>query len=251
MGHMTQPSQYLDQTLTELKRLQSSGQRGLAVFDLDSTLFDVSPRLKKILHDFAMDPDHRARFPDACQILEKAETFRSDWGIKDAVIRAGLDSHHPEFHQALKQFWLQHFFSNEYLDFDIPYEGAVEFVQEVAQIGADIVYLTGRDVHRMGEGSRDVLLKWEFPLQAPQSQLVLKPQKGMDDAEFKSQWFAQLPLGHYEKIWFFENEPVNVNLVRLQHQHIEVVFFESTHSRKAEAPKDLPRILNFLIQRGG
>ncbi len=248
---MTQPSQYLEKILTEIAEFEASGRQALVVFDLDSTLFDVSPRLKKILHDFALQPQNQALFPEACAILGKAETFRTDWGIKNAVVRAGLDTHHPEFHQALKQFWVQHFFSNEYLEYDVPYEGAVEFVQNLIKVGAEVAYLTGRDVHRMGQGSRDVLLKWNFPLDDKRSTLVLKPQKGMDDAEFKSDWFASLPPDRFEKIWFFENEPVNVNLVRLKHQHVEIVFFESTHSGKAEAPADLPRILNFLIEKGG
>ncbi|MEZ0391871.1 MAG: HAD family hydrolase [Pseudobdellovibrionaceae bacterium] len=248
---MTQPGQYLQKILTEISNLRASGQSVLVVFDLDSTLFDVSPRLKKILHDFAEVPEHQQRFPESVEILKKIETYRSDWGIKNAVIRAGLDSHHPDFHKCLKEFWMKHFFSNEYLHFDIPYEGAVEFVLELWNLGADIVYLTGRDVHRMGPGSREILLKWGFPLDDERAILVLKPQKGMDDAEFKSDWFAAVPTEKYGKTWFFENEPVNVNLVRLQHQHVSIVFFESTHSGREEPPSDLPRVLNFLINKGG
>lgn len=248
---MTHPGQHLQKILTEISNLRASGSPVLAVFDLDSTLFDVSPRLKKVLHDFAEVADHQQRFPEACEILKKVETFRSDWGVKNAVVRAGLDRHHPDFHHALKDFWIRTFFSNEYLHFDIPYEGAVEYCKDLEALGVEIVYLTGRDVHRMGVGSRDVLLKWGFPLDDRQSQLVLKPQKGMDDAAFKSDWFAALPENHYSRIWFFENEPVNVNLVRLQHQHVEIVFFESTHSGKEEPPSDLPKVINFLIQRGG
>jgi hypothetical protein len=248
---MTHPSQYLEKILTEISNLQASGQPGLVVFDLDSTLFDVSPRLKKVLHDFAEVPEHQRLFPQACEILKKVETYRSDWGVKNAVIRAGLDKHHPEFHQALKEFWVKTFFSNEYLEYDIPYEGAVEYLRQIWELGAEIVYLTGRDVHRMGLGSRDVLLKWDFPLDDLRAQLVLKPQKGMDDAQFKSDWFSQLRKSYYGKIWFFENEPVNVNLVRLEHEHVDIVFFESTHSGKEDAPTDLPRVINFLIEKGG
>lgn len=248
---MTQPGQYLQKILTEISDLKASGRPSLVVFDLDSTLFDVSPRLKKILHDFAEVPEHQALFPDSVQILKKIETFRTDWGIKNAVIRAGLDSHHPEFHQALKDFWLKHFFSNEYLDFDIPSEGAVEYVQSLWQLGAHIVYLTGRDVQRMGPGSRKVLLKWGFPLDDKRAELVLKPQKGLNDAEFKSDWFANVPTEKFARTWFFENEPVNVNFVRLQHKHVEIVYFESTHSGKEEPPSDLPKVINFLIQKGG
>ncbi len=248
---MTHAGEYLENILTEISNLRASGGRALAVFDLDSTLFDVSPRLKKILHHFAEVPDHQQRFPEACEILKNVETYRSDWGVKNAVIRAGLDQHHPDFHHALRDFWVRTFFSNEYLQFDVPYEGAVEYARDLWNLGADIAYLTGRDVDRMGQGSRDVLHKWNFPLDDQRAQLVLKPQKGMDDAEFKSDWFAALPENQFQKVWFFENEPVNVNLVRLQHAHVEIVFFESTHSGKAEAPTDLPKVINFLIQRGG
>lgn len=248
---MTHPSQYLQKILTEISNLQASGRPGLVVFDLDSTLFDVSPRLKKVLHHFAEVPEHQRLFPQACEILKKVETYRSDWGVKNAVIRSGLDKHHPDFHRAMKEFWVRTFFSNEYLEYDIPYEGAVDYVRKIWDLGAEIVYLTGRDIHRMGQGSRDVLLKWDFPLDDQRAQLVLKPQKGLDDAQFKSDWFAQLRQGYYGKIWFFENEPVNVNLVRLEHEHVDIVFFESTHSGKEEPPKDLPTVINFLIERGG
>ena len=94
---MTQPGQYLEQILTEISNLTASGHRALVVFDLDSTLFDVSPRMKKILHDFADVPAHQARYPEAVEILKKIETYRSDWGIKNAVIRAGLGSPHSPF----------------------------------------------------------------------------------------------------------------------------------------------------------
>jgi hypothetical protein len=248
---MTQPGQTLQKILTEISDLRASGQMALVVFDLDSTLFDVSPRLKKILHHFAEVPEHQTQFPKATELLKKIETYRSDWGIKNAVVRAGLDNHHPEFHETLRDYWVKHFFSNEYLEYDIPYEGAVEYVQQLYQLGAEIVYLTGRDVHRMGKGSHHILLKWAFPLDDQRASLVLKPLKGMNDAEFKSDWFAALPTAKYSKIWFFENEPVNVNLVRLQHEHIEIVFFESTHSGKEQPPTDLPKVLNFLIEKGG
>jgi hypothetical protein len=224
------------------------GSRGLFVFDLDSTLFDVSPRLERILMDYAALPEHQTRFPESCEILKNIRMLRSDWGIKNALIRAGLDDHHAEFHDSIKAFWKKTFFSSEYLHYDIPYEGAVEFVQKVAGFGCEIAYLTGRDVHRMGRGSDEVLRKWSFPLSIPKAQLVLKPQAGMDDAEFKTNWFRAIPYEAYDKIWFFENEPVNVNRVAQHLDHIEIVFFHSTHSGQQEAPENIPRIVNYLLK---
>jgi hypothetical protein len=251
MSPMTRLSHNLEQTLTEAREIQKRHGQSLAVFDLDSTLFDVSPRLLRILRDFAELESTRANFPEAAKIMKNIEMKRSDWGIKQALIRAGLDHQHPDFHLHLKNHWETSFFSNHYLQYDLPYEGAVEFVNQLQQAGSSIVYLTGRDVTRMGTGSGEILKKWGFPLENSLSQLVLKPKKGMDDARFKSDWFLSIPKSSYGKIWFFENEPVNIHLVRKEHPEVDIVFFESTHSGKAEAPHDLPYLVNFLIQKGG
>jgi hypothetical protein len=99
----------------------------------------------------------------------------------------------------------------------------------------------------MGKGSHEVLLKWGFPLDDKKSKLVLKPHKSMDDGEFKRDWFKAGELSKYEKIWFFENEPVNIHLVQEHTPHIEIIFFDSTHSRKAIPPENLPAIMHFLL----
>lgn len=247
---MTHFDEHLKRLLLEVQTLYKNGKKALFVFDLDSTLFDVSPRLTRILRDFAEKKEIQERFPESIEILRNIETFRSDWGIFNALQRAGLDKHHPDFHEAIKDFWLHSFFSDYYLHFDTPYEGAVEYVQELYNMGAQIVYLTGRDVFRMGKGSAEVLKKWHFPLDDNQAVLVLKPHKDMNDAEFKKDWIQAVPKDHYERIIFFENEPVNVHKVREHLEHVEIVFFESTHAGKAEPPTDLPKIVNYLISRG-
>jgi hypothetical protein len=183
---VAKPNHLLKEILKKAENFKAHGKKCLAVFDLDSTLFDVSPRLTRILHDFANDPQYQAQFPESTAILKTLSTKRADWGIKQTLIRAGLDKHHPEFHETIRAYWRQHFFSDEYLYYDTPYEGAVDYVKNLEKAGAQIVYLTGRDVFRMGKGSRDVLLKWHFPLDDRQSTLALKPEKGIDDAQFKS-----------------------------------------------------------------
>ena len=244
---MTQSSHLLRQILVKFDSLQNQGQKSLAVFDLDSTLFDVSPRLQRILLDFAADVQNQKNFPEQIRLFEGIRTQRTDWGIKNALERAGLAEHGEEFQHAVRDFWHQRFFANEYLEFDLPYEGAVEYVNAVAKTGADIVYLTGRDVARMGGGSASTLQRWGFPLDGIQSTLVLKPQKEMDDAEFKTNWFATLPKQKYSEVWFFENEPVNIHHLRLQLPHVNVIFFESTHAGKANPPEDIPAIMHFLL----
>ena len=233
--------------LNRATQAQSCGEKTLAVFDLDSTLFDVTPRIRKILHNFARDPDHIKKFPESCTALMEVEVLRTDWGIRDALIRAGLDGHHPEFQLTIKNYWKKHFFSNEYLEYDTLYDGAQEYVQALYEREVDIAYLTGRDVERMGVGTEKVMHKWKFPLHPVRAQLVLKPRQKMDDAKFKSNYFAAIPDGKYEIIWLFENEPANIHLVRKEHTHVEAVFFDSTHSGQHEAPVDLPTIMHYLL----
>lgn len=244
---MTHGRSVLSQILVRIRELKQKGQDSLVVFDLDSTLFDVVPRIEKILVDFAAVPAHQQNFPEQVQHFKNIKVERKDWGIKGTLLRSGLDGHHPEFQSAVKNFWVKHFFSNEYLVYDKPYDGAVEYVQKIAEAGAQIAYLTGRDVHRMGIGTKEILLKWKFPLNDMSSRLVLKPQKGIDDAIFKTEWFMNLPKDRYNQIWFFENEPANILPLRQQAPHIDIVFFDSTHSGRAEPPEDIPTILHFVL----
>jgi hypothetical protein len=233
--------------MNKATQAQSNAQKCLAVFDLDSTLFDVTPRIEKILQNFIREPEIQSRFPANCKAIKEVEIYRTDWGIRDALIRAGLDGHSPDFHEVIKTYWRKHFFSNEYLHYDSVYDGAVEYVTALYERQVDIVYLTGRDVARLGRGTIDVLNKWNFPMDPTHAQTILKPHMDMDDAQFKSDYFATLPDGKYEYIWLFENEPTNIRVVRKEHSHIEVIFFDSTHSGLHEAPVDLPKIMHYLL----
>lgn len=245
---MTHASHSLKKMTQELQELERKNGLGLAVFDLDSTLFNVTPRLEKVLMDYAKNPSHQKKFPEQIPFFQNIKILKKDWSIREILIRAGLDGHHHEFQESVRQYWITHFFSNTALEHDVPYPGAVEFVQSVAQTRAEIVYLTGRDVHRMGEGSKKVLQKWGFPLDENKYRLVLKPHKSLDDAEFKKDWFVALPENKYERIWFFENEPVNIHLIREAKPQVEIFYFDSTHSGRTEAPEDLPRLLHFLLE---
>lgn len=245
---MPKGTHHLRQIVHKIKELQQNDLKSLIVFDLDSTLFDVSPRLQQILHDFAYRPENQKLYPESCEVLKTIEMQRSDWGIRNALIRAGLDQHSSEFHKAVKQYWIDSFFTNHYLQYDRPYAGAVEFVQKVAQLGTEIVYLSGRDRPGMEKGTIEVLEKWKFPLDGKKAKVALKPQKGLDDAEFKRDWFLAIPREAFAQVWFFENEPLNVNAIRAHFDHIDIIFFESTHAGKAEPPSDLPKIFHFMME---
>src|SRR6478735_8143473 len=114
----------LEQILRDIQTFSARNQKSLVVFDLDSTLFDVSPRLERILLDFASFPVNQRRFPEQVSLLKNIKVLRQDWGITGALTRVGLDDKHPEFQEAVKAYWQKNFFSNHYLQFDDVYDGA-------------------------------------------------------------------------------------------------------------------------------
>lgn len=220
----------------------------LIIFDLDSTLFDVAPRLEKVLTDIALEPVMQEKFPSVVPHFKNIKTKRQDWGFVEVLQRAGVAHDNLDLFKTVKQLWIEKFFSNEYIHYDIPYQGSVEFVRKIEQLNVPIVYLTGRDVARMERGSREVLLKWDFPLDDKKSRLVLKPDRGMDDALFKRDWIHNYLSNSHSPIFLFENEPVNINLIAKDLPQVELVFFDSTHSRKETPPEEVFTLVHYLLE---
>lgn len=235
----------LHQILHEAWDHSQSGRPFLAAFDLDSTLFDLTGRVTKIVDHFRQIDANRMRFPEECRLLESLEIHRSDWGLKAPLERLGIQCDGP-FFKALHQHWADAFFSNNFLAYDEPLPGAVSFVRKLHELGAHIMYLTGRDIPRMGEGTYKSLLNKKFPVDHPTVQLVLKPHAHLDDANFKAEILRQIEA-RYERIWFFENEPVNLNLVARECPNVKLVFIDSTHSGREQPPPALERITHFEV----
>lgn len=245
---MTESAKILIPILDKITQNQQTQKKSLVVFDLDSTLFDVSPRSQQILNEFAQHKQFKIQFPQECDLIQKVELSPKDWGYDRAFKEIGLDISINDFTASLHQFWRSCFFSNDYCKYDVPYEGAVQFVSEVAFRGADITYLTGRDVHRMGLGTEEVLKMHNFPLDEKKYKLALKPHKDHNDAHFKKEWFEKIPIDDYQNIWFFENEPVNLHLIDQHFQHIESIFFDSTHCGLKEPLPHLQKIENYIYK---
>jgi hypothetical protein len=246
---MTKNTELLNEILMKSKA-ETAGiaesLRTVCIFDLDSTLFNVAPRTEQILKEFSI----AEKRPD----LFKIKVHSKDWGLKEILIREGFDltDRSPEnirLHQRLISFWTEKFFTNEYLHFDTPYLGAVHFVQTLFKENIEIHYLTGRDVFRMEQGTKAVLLKWGFPLKS-EKHLHLKPHKNMDDHQFKLDWVKgfKKQAGNSE-IYFFENEPVNINAIGPVLPDLKIVYLNTTHSRKENVSVPVIEIENFSLEK--
>lgn len=231
------------QLLNQILKNPAENIRNVCVFDLDSTLFNVSPRTEKILHEYA----EQQNLSD----LLAVRVGPNDWGIGEALLRHGYSTEqaHDTF-EDLKKFWRERFFSNDYLRYDIPSAGAVHFVHSLYKNKVEIHYLTGRDVHRMGVGTKATLLKWLFPLDDDRF-LHLKPHRSIDDHEYKVNWVLDFQKNNPQKhIYFFENEPVNINRIfnsAAARETISLVHITTTHARKEDIAVPVFSIENFVI----
>jgi predicted secreted acid phosphatase len=223
----------------------SSSHRPLAIFDLDSTIFNVSPRTQKILNTFLTLPNTREKYPQEVEYLRDHKVQHTEWGLKQSIERTGLPQKGiptaAQFGKELRDFWRKNFFSSDFLHEDRPYEGAVEYVCALAKSGVEILYLTGRDEPNMRRGTLVSLKHWGLPLENERS-LIMKPIKGtVEDEDFKDQQIAQIRKAH-KNIWFFENEPLIIAKVLISAPEVKIVWIDTTHSGKAQPPTHLPTI---------
>lgn len=202
----------------------------IVLIDLDSTVYQVAPRTQAILLEAAdrlgahLDEqwtqklctiDHSRIGYSLEETLEKI--FADEWGTETCRNRFGH----------LHDYWWERFFSDDYLEFDRPYVQALEFVIELHRKGAHLVYLTGREETKMATGTRRCLERDGFPIGLDRTQLILKPRKEMDDAEYKAEIGRKLSAAA-PILASFENEPRNfaalhAELPTTQHVFVDTV----------------------------
>lgn len=210
----------------------------LVVFDLDSTLYNVSHRTQLILQNFINDNLKLEEFKNEIFFLKKIKILSTDWGIKDAFARHKFQAS-QKFYKLVHDYWRKNFFSSDFLHADRPYEGAVEYVNALHDSGLRIFYLTGRDEANMKWGTIESLKKWGFPTYHIETNLLMKPTKGLlEDADYKDKAISTLKK-QSTRIWFFENEPVIINRIRLSSPDVQIVWIDTAHSGRSGPPQDL------------
>jgi hypothetical protein len=228
------------------------GPHPVVLFDLDSTLYEVGPRTHAILKEWALSPEAN-EFPKLQPIFANLKPEDVGYSIRDTFRALGLNERDPILHVAfehIKNFWSHRFFSNHYLHYDVAYEGAVQFVQKIYDLGAEIIYLTGRDEPRMGEGTRKRLIQDGFPFERKRTELVMKAAAHIDDKAHKQE-VAERIRSHGRLVASFENEPANVVAIQEVFPAAMNVFVDTVCSdHPAPVRKNLYRITGFQLNVG-
>jgi hypothetical protein len=227
-----------------LEAARAAAPRGVAVFDLDSTLLDNRPRQARILREYGaharLDPLRDARPEDL-----------DGWDLGAALVRLGVPpAELPRHLLPLRRFWATRFFTSEYCREDVPVPGAPEYARAMAAAGAMVAYVTGRP-GRMERGTLHVLGTFAFP--APdggRTRLHMKPPLLGDDA-----WKARaagLVAALGPVVAAFDNEPAHVNGYALAFPGARCVHLDTDHSgRPVEVLAHVPSVRDFRLEGAG
>jgi hypothetical protein len=222
----------LRDVLDRVTRAATDGARTpVVVFDLDATLYDNRPRTLRILEEYAAEV--RAEFPDVAASLATLEASHIHYLLSDTLRGCGLT--HPELVKDVTAYWRDRFFTDEYCRYDVPLDGARDYVHACHAAGAVVVYMTGRDVPGMFLGTVASLRDSGFPIGIAGTECVLKPDATLPDEAFKRTALPSL-LRIGDVLAFFDNEPANCNVALQVFPHALSVVLDTQRVPGAPPP---------------
>ncbi|MDC7223253.1 MAG: HAD hydrolase-like protein [Spirochaetales bacterium] len=175
----------------------------LIVFDVDSTLMNTEPRNRAILEESART------FSFVGEYLSSLQNIPLGWNFLAPLEEAGLRDR--EKLQKIRHFWEKRFFTDDYVIKDRPYPGAREILHSLKTEGFRLIYLTGRHMNGMSEGTKKSFLNAGFPA-GEEETFLFKPRFEMEDKRFKEEACRTI-ASRGTVAATFDNEPANCNLL--------------------------------------
>ena len=201
----------------------STEDRGIAVFDLDSTLLDNGPRQSAILREYGAEKS-------VSELAQSQPEHWVSWDIAEAMANSGLAAAEVEKHKdAFKDYWRERFFTSKYCEIDEMVPGANQFVQAIRNSGGMVYYVTGRH-EEMRDGTVACLKRLGFPLpNETDVQLFMKPTLAEDDDAYKNDTYNRL-ANEGTIVAAFDNEPTHINGYRVAFPSAYSVHLATDHS---------------------
>jgi len=231
-----QRAQVLEDILEQVRASYNKQERPMVIFDVDGTLLDNRTRIQRILIEYS-DAELKKARPDEAKLIREIDIDKIEYRVADTLKGIGIDD--SGIINNAMVFWGERFFTDDYLRYDVPTPGAVDFVRTLYSSGAKIVYLTGRDTERQLLGTVRTLREKGFPIGIQGTELIMKPTPQTQNAMFKQR--VTNYLRHYGKVVAtFDNEPGNINVYRRAFGKAICILFQAKHS--LDAPPLLPNI---------
>lgn len=175
------PSDILSRIIEKVRETTAQSEKAYVLVDIDSTLYEVAPRTAQILLEASRELDLELNVREKLAgVTSPGYSLEDTWRLLGWSLQ---DSELNRVREQLHAFWHARFFSNGYLDYDLPYVGMKQFAWELQEAGAEIVYLTGRDEPGMREGTLRCLKRDGFPIEG--TQLRMKSSRQGDDVIHK------------------------------------------------------------------
>lgn len=230
--------------LSKIQQFILTTESPVVIFDLDDTLFYSSSRSFIIFRELINSDEFQKNYPAQVKKLLKIKQSQIKYSIKETLISTGIN--HEGFIERVLDFWKERFFTNAYVKEDTAVVGGSEYVNKLMNLGATIVYLTGRD-DSMRDGTIESLMKSGFPYDEISSILITKERFDEPDLEYKKAAFKEIEsLG--EIVAFFENEPKNLNAMIEYFPNAVPVFLDIKHSPASDEPSEKAiKIKNYII----
>ncbi|MEB3222294.1 MAG: hypothetical protein VKS61_09480 [Candidatus Sericytochromatia bacterium] len=209
----------------EVARRAARGLRPQVVFDLDDTLFLVRPRKQAIFRELAGTVEAH---PEVAAALVALATGPIPYDVVEALRLVGIQDEHQQ--RALQSAFYDRFLHGAYTRHDAINLGAAGYVSRLAEVGARIIYLSGRP-EEMTDDTRGTLEAGGFPVPGREATLVLKAaqDKHVGDVEYKRlqalRLAAEAPCAAV-----FDNEPANLNAIHAAMPEARYFLLETDHS---------------------
>jgi len=211
--------------IAKIEKTAADGHDPIVVLDLDGTLYNNSHRTLRLLQEYAHQ--HGPSQPDLVKAVDKLAPDDIRYRIADTLNEAGISDEHV--HEEAQKYWFDRFFTNEYLTFDLPSPGAVEFVHLVHEAGGVPAYLTGRDAPNMLIGTLEALQRDGFPVGTVSTRVILKEDFHTPDHDYKERVITSLKrMGTV--VGAFDNEPGLCNLFQQSHPEASVFWLDAPHA---------------------
>lgn len=203
----------------------------VVVFNIDGTILDNSPRSLAIMRDFVeSNPVEAAEIADSVMALTPDQV---DYYVVDTFKKCGLQNFF--LLEAALRYWAENFFTARYTSLDMPITGAVDFVREIHDAGALIVYVSGRNRDVMLGATAESLRAAGFPVATTRTLLILSPCTAEAARLFKRHAYGEISrMGRV--VGAFDDDAEEVVAMKRHWPEAEVVFFRTAASRVPESP---------------